>query len=538
MPPIFIYQKTMELSTRIYTAGTDSFADIRERHCIYADKTDLVYKLTHESKFVFLSRPRRFGKTLLCSTLECYFKGRKDLFDGLAMEKLETEWKQFPVFKFNLSLCKNKENITDIKRAISNMLAEYERFYVKVNPDNTLGDRLKELILRAHEQTGMQPVLLIDEYDAPLLDYLHKPDILEEVRRIMQEFFMPLKACGDHLRFVFITGITKFSHLSIFSTLNNLVNISMNPTYSAICGITQEELETVFAPDVELMAADYKCSPEEMMRRLKFHYDGYHFSDSATDIYNPFSLANSFFSRRIGHYWFSSGTPTYLFEQMKRFNMSIQEMEQMEVAAVQFDVPTESMVTALPLLYQSGYLTIKDYNPNTDKYILDFPNAEVKSGFFDQFLSSMLNIRGKDGQGLAGDIYASLLYHDTDKALQYLKAFFASIPYLDHGNGELRDIQKFEAYYETLLYVVFSLLCYRVHTQVKSVRGRAGIVVFMPDTTYVMELKIDAPAEEALRQIDEKGYMVPYESEGRNIVKIGISFSSETRTLEDWEIRE
>ena len=312
----------------------------------------------------------------------------------------------------------------------------------------------------------------------------------------------------------------------------------MNPTYSAICGITQEELETVFAPDVELMAADYKCSPEEMMRRLKFHYDGYHFSDSATDIYNPFSLANSFFSRRIGHYWFSSGTPTYLFEQMKRFNMSIQEMEQMEVAAVQFDVPTESMVTALPLLYQSGYLTIKDYNPNTDKYILDFPNAEVKSGFFDQFLSSMLNIRGKDGQGLAGDIYASLLYHDTDKALQYLKAFFASIPYLDHGNGELRDIQKFEAYYETLLYVVFSLLCYRVHTQVKSVRGRADIVVFMPDTTYVMELKIDAPAEEALRQIDEKGYMVPYESEGRNIVKIGISFSSETRTLEDWEIRE
>ena len=526
----------MALSKRIYTAGRDDFKGIREWNCIYVDKTDLVYELTHESQYVFLSRPRRFGKSLLCSTLQYYFEGEKELFEGLRIAEMETEWKRYPVMKFDISGCKNQADMAGIVRSLELSLARYEKLYGRNEDESSPGNRLAGLIERAHEQTGLPVVVIIDEYDSVLLEYLDKPEQLEEVRRILQEFYQTLKRCSAHIRFAFITGITKFSQLSIFSTINNLRNISMEPKYGALCGFTEAELRTVFDPDVEMLAAQYKCSKDEMYAMLKQKYDGYYFTDGTPNVYNPFSLTNAFTSGRLNDYWFTSGTPSYLFPQMKRFNTDVLSLSQLEVSAKEFDVPTEAMTTALPLLYQSGYLTIKSYDFASDKYTLDFPNAEVKVGFLENFMQMMLKINAFP-DSFAGSFYAHLLRHQLDAAMQDMKAFFASIPYLENGNRDLDDLAKLEAYYEVIFFIVFSVINCRTYTQVKSVRGRCDVVVFLPDATYVMEVKIDKPAAEALEQIDTKGHAIPYETDGKKIVKIGISFSSATRTVEEYLIR-
>ena len=525
----------MKPKFRVYSAGIADFANIRQMNCIYADKTDLVYRLANECRYAFLSRPRRFGKSLLCSTLKYYFQGRRDLFEGLMISDLEEEWKQYPVLHFDLSACKNKDKISDIKANLFMQLSDQASNYNAEPAGVTPGDQLAYLVKTLYLQTGSQVVLIFDEYDAPLLDYLHRPDDLEEVRRIMQEFYQPVKICDQYLRFCFLTGITKFSHLSIFSTLNNLRNISMEPEYSAICGITVHELGTVFAPDIELLAKYHECTFDEMKARLKFKYDGYRFARGGEDIYNPFSLTSALRSKELENYWFGSGTPTYLFEQMRRFGTNILDLRRMEVTADQFDVPTESMTSALPLLYQSGYLTIKGYE--REKFILDFPNAEVRTGFMRNFMQQIMHIASETTPGLASDIYFDLADHDTDAAMRHLQSFFASIPYLDHGADELKDLAKFEAYYEVLMYVVFSIVAGRVQTQVKTARGRADVVITMPDATYVLELKVGTTAQEALAQINSKDYSLPYEADG-HVVKIGIGFSHETRTLSDWAVEE
>ena len=524
------------LPMRLYTAGIADFESIRQDGRIYVDKTDLIYKLTLESKFVFLSRPRRFGKSLLCSTLKYYFQGRKDLFEGLAIAELEKDWKQYPVLHFDISLCKNKWEMKQIVDELHSQLDMHERRNKWEKTEGTPGERLKKLIQQVHETTGLKAVVVLDEYDAPLLDYLHKPEQLTEVRRIMQEFYQVVKACDADEQFVFITGITKFSQLSIFSTLNNLRNISMMPKYSALCGITKTELLTVFDEDIQALADRYKCPKETMLEMLKQQYDGYHFSNESDDIFNPFSLMNVFTDQWLDYYWFSSGTPTFLFEAMKRFNTNLLELEQLKVPSSQFDVPTEVMTSALPLLYQAGYLTIKGYDFYSRNYTLDFPNAEVKVGFMDNFLSSMMGIYNANTQGFAGNFYASLIHHDIEGAMKLMQAYFASIPYLDFGEKELDDITKYEAYYEVLTYVVFSIFNCRTFTQVKVARGRTDVVVFMPDAVYVMELKMRGTAQEALDQINSKDYAIPYQAEGKPVVKIGIAFLKETKTVSDWII--
>ena len=521
---------------RLYTAGIADFESIRQDGRIYIDKTDLIYRLSRESKFVFLSRPRRFGKSLLCSTLKYYFQGRKDLFEGLAIAELEKDWKQYPVLHFDLSACKNQTNTAGIIGALEFQLRQHEELYGRVEEENTPGTRFAGLVHRAHAQTGLKAVVILDEYDAPLLDYLHKPDMLEQVRHILQEFYQTVKICDKDEQFVFIAGITKFSQLSIFSTLNNLRNISMEPAYSALCGITKNELTTVFDQDIQALADQYKRPKEEMIDMLKLNYDGYHFCEQSEDIYNPFSLMNVFTSMRFGYYWFSSGTPTFLFEEMKRFNTNLLELEKLQVPATQFDVPTEGMTSALPLLYQAGYLTIKGYDFDSDLYTLDFPNAEVKVGFMDNFLARMMNLGNTNSRGFAGNFYASLLHHDIETAMKLMQAFFASIPYLDFGEKELDDLAKYEAYYEVLTYVVFSIFNCRTFTQVKVARGRTDVVVFMRDAVYVMELKMRGTAQEALAQINSKDYAIPYQAEGKPVVKIGIAFSQETKTVSDWKI--
>lgn len=524
---------TME-QMRLYTAGIADFEKIRQNNRIYVDKTDLIYRMTKESDFVFLSRPRRFGKSLLCSTLKYYFQGRKDLFEGLAMAELEKEWKQHPVLHFDMSTCKNKYELQQIIDELHSQLDDHERKYKVPHVEGSPGMRFKKLIKSLHEAMGEKVVVILDEYDAPILDYLHKPDRLDEVRRILQEFYQVVKACDADEQFVFITGITKFSQLSIFSTLNNLRNISMMPQYSALCGITRDELVETFDVDIEGLAARYRCTKEEMYDMLKLQYDGYHFCEESEDIYNPYSLMNVFTDKRLGNYWFGSGTPTFLFEEMKRFKTNLLDLPQMQVPATEFDTPTEGMTSALPLLYQSGYLTIKGYDFKSDKYTLDFPNAEVKVGFMDNFMSRMLNLPNTSPRGFAGDFYAALLDHDIEAALKHMQAYFASIPYLDFGEKELDDIAKYEAYYEVLTFVVFSMFNARTFTQVKVARGRTDLVVFMPDAIYVMELKMHGTAQEALEQINSKDYAIPYQADGKPVVKIGMAFSQETKTLKEW----
>ena len=520
---------------RLYTAGIADFENVRQDGRIYVDKTDLIYKLTKESRFVFLSRPRRFGKSLLCSTLKYYFQGRKDLFEGLAIAELEKDWKQYPVLHFDISLCKNQMDTQGIITELHRQLDSFEELYGSGKNEDSPGKRFTGLIRRAHKKTGLKTVVILDEYDAPLLDYLHKPEQLTEVRRIMQEFYQVVKACDANEQFVFITGITKFSQLSIFSTLNNLTNISMDGEYTALCGITKDEMLTVFDPDIQMLADRYHCPKEEMIDMLKQQYDGYHFGEDSQDIFNPYSLVNAFKSKKLDYYWFGSGTPTFLFEAMKRFNTNILELEKLQVPSSQFDVPTEAMTSALPLLYQAGYLTIMGYDFNTTRYTLDFPNAEVKVGFMENFLSSMMGLN-LPVRGFAGDFYAHLLHHNLEEALKCLQAYFASIPYLDFGAKELDDITKYEAYYEVLTYVVFSIFNYRTSTQVKVARGRTDVVVFMRDAVYVMELKMRGTAQEALDQINSKDYAIPYQAEGKPVIKIGVAFSQETKTVSDWII--
>ena len=524
------------LPMRLYTAGIADFENVRQDGRIYVDKTDLIYRLTKESRFVFLSRPRRFGKSLLCSTLAYYFEGRKDLFEGLAIAELEKDWKQYPVLHFDMSACKNKYEIGQIIEELHSQLDYHEEKYGMMKTEGSPGTRFKKIIQGLHKEIGLKTVVILDEYDAPLLDYLHKPGELEQVRRIMQEFYQMVKVCDKDEQFVFITGITKFSQLSIFSTLNNLTNISMDGEYTALCGITKDEMLTVFDPDIQMLADRYHCSKEEMIDMLKQQYDGYHFGEDSQDIFNPYSLVNAFKSKKLDYYWFGSGTPTFLFEAMKRFNTNILELEKLQVPSSQFDVPTEAMTSALPLLYQAGYLTIKGYNFDRNKYTLDFPNAEVKVGFMENFMARMMDLGNTDSRSFADDFYASLKHHDIEEALKSMQSFFASIPYLDFGAKELDDIAKYEAYYEVLTYVVFSMFNCRTFTQVKVARGRTDLVVFMRDAVYVMELKMRGTAQEALDQINSKDYAIPYQAEGKPVIKIGIAFSQETKTVSDWII--
>lgn len=366
---------------RLYPIGIQTFSEIRRKNYLYIDKTEYMYRMTHsDSKYLFLSRPRRFGKSLLVSTLHSYFDGQKDLFEGLAIEKLEAEWTQYPVLHFDMSTAKHL-NREDLELELSQKLSIYEEIYGVGKADEIKpNQRLFGLIQRAFEQTGRQVVVLIDEYDAPLLDVVHEERNLPVLRNVMRNFYSPLKACDPYLRYVFLTGITKFSQLTIFSELNNIKNVSMDSSYSAICGITEEEMLTQMDSDIDWLATRMELPREQALAQLKRNYDGYHFTWPSPDIYNPFSLLNAFADGKMDSYWFGSGTPTYLIEMLKKFNVLPSTIGGEEVILSDFDASTGRMDNPTPLLYQNGYLTIKNHDKETDLYLLDIPNQEVRIG--------------------------------------------------------------------------------------------------------------------------------------------------------------
>ena len=518
---------------RKYPVGIQTFSEIRKGNYVYIDKTDLVWELTR-MKYVFLSRPRRFGKSLLTTTLDSYFKGQKELFEGLKIMEYETEWEQYPVIHVDLSTAKNKSSAEELQRALSLLLEPAEETFGSKESEKTPGEKFKGLIRRAYQKTSKQVAVIIDEYDAPLLDVLHEDILLPGFRRVMQEFYQPLKASEAMIRFCFITGITKFSQLSIFSTINNLTNISMDSKYAAICGITEEEFDTQMAPDIAMLAEEYECSYEEMHAKLKLQYDGYRFAKISPDIYNPFSLLKCFNQRDVANYWFDSGTPTFLIRQMQHFRTDITTMDKIETRASAFDQPTENMEDALPLLYQSGYITIKGYDKETDFYTLSIPNKEVRTGFVENMIPLYTGINKNNTVGFAMRFWRALKHNDLNTAMEEIKAFLAGIPYVEGFKEKLKDVKNYESFYEYTFWLIFNMLNIYARTQVKCAGGRIDFVVWMPDTTYVFELKVHGTAQDALDQINSKNYALPYYTEGRNVVKVGVAFERETMTVGEW----
>ena len=522
---------------RKYPVGIQTFSRLRQDGYLYIDKTDLVWRMTKESPYVFLSRPRRFGKSLLTTTLDSYFKGQKELFEGLKIMNLETEWEQYPVIHVDLSLAKNQLTAKDLQDTLLFLLKPLVSEYGRDEDETHPGKLFQGMIKRAYEKTGKQVAVIIDEYDAPLLEVLHEEERLPEFHRVMQEFYQPLKSSEAMIKFCFITGITKFSQLSIFSTINNLTNISMQPEYSAICGITEDEFANVMAPDIAMLSKRYECTPEEMHAKLKLQYDGYRFSKDSPDVYNPFSLLKCFLQKDVANYWFESGTPTFLIRQMKHFRTDITTLEAMDVSVGAFDRPTEAMEDALPLLYQSGYVTIKDYDNETLMYTLGIPNKEVREGFIEGLLPTYVGLRANDVQvGFAVRFWKALKKNEIDTAMQEMKAFLAGVPYVEGFKEKLKDVKNFEGFYEYTFWLIFNMLNVYARTQVKCANGRIDFVVLMPETTYVFELKVNGTAQEALDQINSKGYFLPYETKGRQVVKVGVQFDRETMTVGEWKI--
>ena len=515
-----------------YPIGIQTFSEIRTKGFLYVDKTQYVYDVCHPGKFVFLSRPRRFGKSLLTSTFDAYFSGRKDLFKGLAIEKLETEWKHYPVLHFDLSDIK-KGTTEECELNLHSQLQDFERTYGCEKASDELTIRFRELVKNISRKTESQVVVLIDEYDAPLLTVLHDSERLEPMRTLLQSFYSPLKKLDQYLRFVFITGISKFSQLSIFSQLNNLNNISMLPQYAGICGITEQELKDNFQEGIDELGKANDMTKDEVLAKLKLKYDGYRFSRNAEGVYNPFSLLSAMDNRDFNNYWFSTGTPTFLVKMMKRFHTDLTKLDGSEAGADDFDAPTENMHSVLPLFYQSGYLTIKGYDPILSNYTLGYPNEEVKVGLMHALLPFYVVKDPVEARAAAGKMYLALRKDDIDEALEAARAFFAGIPYQE---GTLQDAPTSEGHFTAMLYVMFSFLNVYVYTQVRTAKGRMDILMKTETTIYVMELKLDGTVEEALKQIDDKGYAIPYEADGRRIVKVGIRFSSEERTITEWKI--
>ena len=514
---------------RLYPIGIQTFSEIRNKGYLYIDKTAYVYRMTHSAaKYLFLSRPRRFGKSLLTSTLRSYFEGRKELFEGLAIEKLETEWTAYPVLHFDMSLGKHMER-EQLERYLDFRLQEQEKKFGISTSLQDANARLTNLITTAYEQTGRQVVVLIDEYDAPLLDVVHEDKNLPVLRNVMRNFYSPLKACDPYLRFVFLTGITKFSQLSIFSELNNIQNISMLPRYAAICGITEEEMQTQMDIDIDRFAECLHTTRGDALEKLKTHYDGYHFTWPSPDIYNPYSLLNAFDVGQISSYWFGTGTPTYLIEMLHKYNIPPQRIGAQKASADDFDAPTERMTNIIPLLYQSGYLTIKDFDDITEQYTLDFPNKEVRVGLMKSLLPDYLHgYAVVEGKNTVGNMYKAILGGDMDGALRLLQTFLLTVPYTEHT--------AYEGHYQQRLYIIFSLLGYYVDVEVRTPRGRVDMVMRTATTLYVVELKLDKDAKVAMDQIDLKQYPERFALCGLPVVKVGINFDSERRTLGNWKI--
>ncbi len=514
--------------------GLQDFEKIRTDHFVYVDKTDYIYRLAHNNVPYFLSRPRRFGKSLLLSTMKAYWEGKKELFHGLTVEKLEEgnpdAWKKYPVFYFDFNGANYSEK-HGLEQRLSFFLQEWEKEYGTFNSQNTLSERFQILLKAARERTGLRCVVLVDEYDKPLLDVLDNRDLHEHNKEVFKGFFSTLKSADEYIQFIFITGVSKFHKVSIFSDLNQLTDISLDEAFASICGITQNEIKECFLPEISTLASRQDISEEECLEELKRNYDGYRFHQMGEGVFNPYSLLKAFFSKEFGAYWFETGTPVFLLSKVRESRFDLKKFTDRTIyasGAVLKDY-TGDTIDLVPLLYQTGYLTIAEYDKQKKRYTLGFPNEEVKYGFLES-LMSQYTPKATSGNGL--DIFTFDDYVENgeiDRIRDYLTALFAGITYT------IKD-DPFEHYFQAVIYLVFTLLGKFVQCEIHTFLGRIDCKVETADYIYLFEFKRDETAEAALKQINEKEYSLAFAADSRKIFKIGVSFDSKDRKLVDWRV--
>ena len=510
-----------------YPIGLQNFQGLREDGYAYVDKTAFVYELATTGKYYFLSRPRRFGKSLLLSTIEAYYRGKKELFKGLALEKLEKNWTVHPVFHLDL----NTGKYTEPEALVSSIgwyFSLWEKEYGLSSENLPLSDRFKNIILQAYQQTGQKVVILVDEYDKPLLQAIGNKALQDEYRAMLKSVYGIAKSMDGYIQLAFFTGVTKFSKVSVFSDLNNLKDITLNPKYAEICGITEKEIHEHFDEEVALMAEANDLTKEECYAQLKENYDGYHFSGKSVGMYNPFSLLNALCDQTFNDYWFETGTPTFLVETLKRNNYELENMTREEVTADLLGSLDSIDTNPLPLLYQSGYLTIKDYNPDFGTYTLGFPNGEVERGFTRFLFRHYAPIRIYESDSFIKNFTIEVRNGQPEKFMPRLEAMFAGQDYQLVGDAEL--------YFHNVTSLVFKLLGFYTDVERHTTDGRMDMLVQTKDFIYIFEFKIDKSADEALAQIEEKQYAKPFELDSRKLYKIGVNFSSTTRRIEGWKM--
>jgi len=525
-----------------YPIGIQNFEKIIKGGYVYVDKTALVYELVDNGSIYFLSRPRRFGKSLLVSTLECYFQGKKELFQGLAIDALETEWKQYPVFHIDF----NGKDFTKegmLEKTLEEFVERQESIYGKDSIASTLGSRFISVMKAAHDKTGLPVVVLVDEYDKPLLDVLdqelytvvdgYERKLEDRHREILKGFYGVFKAADQDLKFVLLTGVSKFSQLSVFSGFNQPDDISLDERYEALCGITKDELYTIFDEQIKAMAVKYKVSEEEMKYRLKRKFDGYHFSPNMLDIYNPFSILNSLSKKMLSDFWFRTGTPTYLVHLLNHSNENLCEITGKYYPTSSFIDYRADVEAPLPMIYQSGYLTIKAWDMDTDSYLLDFPNDEVKNGFLTLVATSYLKPKEPTDAWVV-QVVNTLKVGDCDKLEKLLTSFFASIPYSQRRKDDEREKERYFQY--TFYLVIRMISCFTVLVEKEQSEGRVDCVVETPRFVYIFEFKRDGSAIDALEQIKAKGYAREYMADSRTVYQIGCNFSSKTGTIDGWQL--
>ena len=506
--------------------GIQTFSDIRTQGYLYVDKTALVWQIANSGKPYFLSRPRRFGKSLLLSTFEAYFEGRKDLFEGLAIEQLEENWEKHPVLHLDLN-ARKYERPEDLVAMLNQYLEKWEARFGDEKKGRAPEERFEYVIRRAYEQTGKGVVVLVDEYDKPLLQCLHNEELLEAYRSMLKAFYGVLKSADKYLRFAFLTGVTKFSQVSVFSDLNQLNDISLDYDSGTLCGITHEELVNTFSPEIEMLAKANGLSNEEAIEQMTQQYDGYHFHPYADGVYNPFSVLNAFYKKEFGNYWFQTGTPTFLVKSLLKSDYDLRTlMDGVETPAINFSEYRADTDNPIPLIYQSGYLTIKEYDKRFKIYKLGFPNDEVRYGFLNFLVPFYTPITDDKKNFYIGQFIKELEQGEVDAFMQRFEAFFADFPY------ELND--KTERHYQVVVYLIFKLMGQFTQAEVRSTKGRADAIVQTPKYIYVFEFKLNGTAEDALQQINDKGYAVPFQADGRQVVKVGVEFSAEARNVSRW----
>ncbi|MBQ3190662.1 MAG: ATP-binding protein [Bacteroides sp] len=506
--------------------GIQTFSDIRTQGYLYVDKTALVWQIANSGKPYFLSRPRRFGKSLLLSTFEAYFEGRKDLFEGLAIEQLEEKWEKHPVLHLDLN-ARKYEHPEDLVAMLNQYLEKWEARFGDEKKGRAPEERFEYVIRRAYEQTGKGVVVLVDEYDKPLLQCLHNEELLEAYRSMLKAFYGVLKSADKYLRFAFLTGVTKFSQVSVFSDLNQLNDISLDYDSGTLCGITHEELVNTFSPEIEMLAKANGLSNEEAIEQMTQQYDGYHFHPYADGVYNPFSVLNAFYKKEFGNYWFQTGTPTFLVKSLLKSDYDLRTlMDGVETPAINFSEYRADTDNPIPLIYQSGYLTIKEYDKRFKTYKLGFPNDEVRYGFLNFLVPFYTPITDDKKNFYIGQFIKELEQGEVDAFMQRFEAFFADFPY------ELND--KTERHYQVVVYLIFKLMGQFTQAEVRSAKGRADAIVQTPKYIYVFEFKLNGTAEDALQQINDKGYAVPFQADGRQVVKVGVEFSAEARNVSRW----